>query len=119
MKTFVSILVLIAAAVGVAWYMAGRSPGPTLQINAPTAAIGQVGNLDLTIDTPQGKLDRLEVVLEQGETRIPIFTLPGDQASLLARAGDNRLRLTRPIGKNVYPKLQEGKAHISVTAVRP
>jgi murein DD-endopeptidase MepM/ murein hydrolase activator NlpD len=119
MKTFVSLLVLIAVAAGVAWYMAGRSPGPTIQISAPQTAIGPVGNLDLTIETPQAKLDRLEVVLEQGETRIPLFTFPGDQASLLAHTADNRLRLTRPIGKRELPQLEEGKARIRVTAVRP
>ncbi|HEU4625389.1 MAG TPA: M23 family metallopeptidase [Steroidobacteraceae bacterium] len=119
MKTFISILVVLALAAGGAWYVAGRSPGPTLQIHAPAAAIGPRGDLDLTIDTPQAKLDRLEVVLEQGETRIPIFTYPGDQAALLAREGDNRLRLTRPIGKSALPQLQAGKARLTVTAVRP
>ncbi|HVY81497.1 MAG TPA: M23 family metallopeptidase [Steroidobacteraceae bacterium] len=119
MKTFISILVVLALAAGGAWYVAGRSPGPTLKINAPAAAIGPRGELDLTIDTPQAKLDRLEVVLEQGETRIPIFTYPGDQAALLAREGDSRLRLTRPIGKSALPQLQSGKARLTVTAVRP
>jgi murein DD-endopeptidase MepM/ murein hydrolase activator NlpD len=119
MKTLTWILVVLVLAGGTTWYFAGRSPGPSIRIAAPSTAIGPVGELDVIIDTPQGKLDRIEVVLEQGATRIPVFTFPGDRASPLSRTDENRLRLIRPIGKRVLPQLQAGNARISVTAVRP
>ncbi|HZI30333.1 MAG TPA: hypothetical protein VFD64_19360, partial [Gemmatimonadaceae bacterium] len=59
----------------VAWFIAGRGTGPAITMEWPTSAIGQSGELVLLIDAPKGRLTTLDVVLTQGENRIPVFAL--------------------------------------------
>jgi murein DD-endopeptidase MepM/ murein hydrolase activator NlpD len=118
MGKLISLLVLLAIAAGITWYVAGRAPGPVINITQPTARIGQAGELAVTIDTPQGNLKQLEIVLEQNGKRVPLFNLPAADTAGLVREKD-RLRITRPIGKKAIPDLQQGSAHILVTAARP
>ena len=115
-----TLLVVVAAAVGggAAWVTAGRAPGPLLAIEEP-AVVGQTGNLALTIDTPDGMLTRLDVVLEQAGVSYPLFTLGATDGAALVRESADRLRLTRPVGKAALPELKPGPATITITAVRP
>jgi hypothetical protein len=115
-----TLLIVIAAAVGAgaAWVNAGRAAGPVLVIEQPSV-VGQTGMLELTIDTPDGALTRLDVTLEQAGTSHPLFSLDAANAADLSTDSPDRLRLTRPLGKQVVPDLKAGTATISVTAVRP
>jgi murein DD-endopeptidase MepM/ murein hydrolase activator NlpD len=119
MKKLIGIIVIIAIAVGVTWYAAGREPGPRIVINSPRSVIGRESELAVAIDTPAGKLSGLEVSLEQGKTRVSIVDWRPGSASPLTRAGPDRLVLTRPIGKRQVPELVQGGAEIIVTATRP
>lgn len=119
MKTLLVVLVLAALAACGVWYSAGRQAGPQIEIKAPAAVIGQTGDVEVLIRTPHGQLDRLQVQLEQNETRLPVIAFPGSDGAALTRAGEDELRIVRPIGKRTYPKLEAGKARITVTAVRP
>lgn len=118
MRTFFILIILLAAGAGGAWYMAGRSPGPTIEIAQP-AVIGQTGKLDINIDTPNGKLQSLEIALEQAGKRIPVFSAQAEAAAKLNPQGDKRIRVTRSVGKQLFPELQAGPARVVVTAVRP
>ena len=115
-----TLLIVIAAAVGAgaAWVNAGRAAGPVLVIEQPSV-VGQTGMLEVTIDTPDGALTRLDVTLEQAGTSHPLFSLDAANAADLSTDSPDRLRLTRPLGKQVVPDLKAGTATISVTAVRP
>jgi len=117
MRTLFLIIVALAVAAGAAWFYAGQLPGPAIEIIHPTV-VGQTGQLEVTVDTPGGKLTHLDVVLEQGKYRDPIFSLPGAEPARLAVEGDNKLRLTRPLGKQSLPELMSGKARITITATR-
>jgi len=119
MKKLIGIIVVLAIAMGIIWYAAGREPGPRIVINSPQKIMGHESELSLAIDTPSGKLTGLDVALEQGKTRVPIFNLQSGGASQLVRAGPNRLVLDRPIGKAQMPELEQGDAEIIVTASRP
>jgi murein DD-endopeptidase MepM/ murein hydrolase activator NlpD len=119
MGKFIAVLILLAAAAGAAWYVAGRADPPAIEILAPARLIGQSGELEVTIETPRGELTRLEVFLEQDGARIPVFDLPGAEPSRLVRDEEHRLRLTRPIGKHDVPELKAGPLTVHVAAVRP
>jgi murein DD-endopeptidase MepM/ murein hydrolase activator NlpD len=119
MGKFLAVLILLLAAAGAAWYIAGRADPPAIEIVKPERLIGQSGELEVTIATPGGELTRLEVALQQGETRLPVFNLPGSGSEGLVREGDDRLHLTRPIGKREVPELEAGPLTVHVTAVRP
>lgn len=119
MRTLLFIIVVLALGAGGAWYFAGQADGPVIEIAQPTTAIGQTGQLDVAVDAPGGTLTRLEVVLEQNDKRTPLFSLAGESAAALSREGENRLRVSRAIGKRDMPDLEAGGARIVVTAVRP
>jgi murein DD-endopeptidase MepM/ murein hydrolase activator NlpD len=111
-----ALLLLILLALvggGVAWYLAGREPGPRIAITAPQGFVGQKGALTFTIETPDGRVNALNAVLEQN----------GQQLSL---APDNGITVTEPrqevsvpLGKAAQPALVNGAATIRVSASRP
>jgi murein DD-endopeptidase MepM/ murein hydrolase activator NlpD len=119
MAKFMAVLILLLAAAVGAWYVAGRADPPQISIDEPARLIGQSGNLDVTIITPDGELTRLDVALQQGAVRIPVFSLPGSEPARLVRQEKDRLQLTRPIGKSEVPELEAGPLTVHVTAVRP
>lgn len=117
MGKLLAVLVLLVAAAGAAWYIAGRADPPAIEIIQPARLLGQTGDLDVTIDTPGGELAALQVTLQQGEARLPVADL-SSESSQLVRDGD-RLRLTRQIGKREVPQLAAGPLTVHVSAVRP
>jgi murein DD-endopeptidase MepM/ murein hydrolase activator NlpD len=119
MAKFAAFLFLVLAAVGVAFYISGRADPPAIEIANPARLIGQSGDLEVTIATPRGELTRLDVALEQGGRRLPVFSLPGSEPARLVRESVDLLRLTRPIGKRDVPELEAGPLTVHVTAVRP
>jgi hypothetical protein len=120
MKRYLALFVLVAAAVAAAtiWVMAGRAPGPRIEIVKPTA-IGEVGELVVNIDTPGGEITRLEVLLRQEGSTMTVFLLTREGMSKLEREGDNRVVLRQSIGRQRFDGLKEGPASIDILAVRP
>ena len=118
MWKLLTILILLGLGAGVAWFMAGRAPGPVIDIREPSA-VGQTGTLALTVEAPDGVLDRLDVVLEQDGATTNLFSLAPDNSSALEHETPDRIRLTRPLGKRDLPSLKAGPAKVTVTAVRP
>jgi murein DD-endopeptidase MepM/ murein hydrolase activator NlpD len=112
-----AIIIAVLGAAG-AWIVAGRAEGPKIEVVEPTV-VGQSGRLDLTVEAPGGRLTRLDVVLEQDGTQIPLFTLANGGAAELSRDGENRLRLSQPLGKQQIPNLKAGLATLEVKAARP
>jgi murein DD-endopeptidase MepM/ murein hydrolase activator NlpD len=119
MRKLLALIVLLAIVAAGVWLAAGRAVGPAIEIAKPTKLIGQNGDLEVVLETPGGTLKKLDVVLEQDGARIPLFSLPGDEATKIAQESPTRVRLTRSIGKRALPPLKQGKAKITVTATRP
>jgi murein DD-endopeptidase MepM/ murein hydrolase activator NlpD len=117
-RVLLVLIVLLGLGAGAAWYFAGRAAGPTIEIAQPAKAIGQIGELAVNVDTPGGQLVRLDISLEQNGRRLPLFSL-SDGAAQLTREGNDRIRVTRAIGKRQIPELEAGNARIVVTAARP
>ncbi|HZD53272.1 MAG TPA: M23 family metallopeptidase [Woeseiaceae bacterium] len=119
MGKLLAVLILLLAAAGAAWYIAGRADPPDIEITRPARLIGPAGDLDVTITAPGGELTQLEVVLQQGEKRLAVFDLASAGAGELVREDGDRLHLARSVGKRDLPELEAGPATIQVTAVRP
>ena len=119
MGKVVTVLVLLLAAAAAAWYIAGRSDPPSIEIVQPARLVGQSGELEVVIATPGGELTRLDVVLHQAGETLPVFTLPGEESARLVREEADLLRLSRPIGRRELPALQAGKLTVEVAAARP
>jgi murein DD-endopeptidase MepM/ murein hydrolase activator NlpD len=116
----IAVIMVLGGAVGAgaAWVMAGRAPGPVVEIREPSV-VGQTGRVAIAIETPDGALNRLEVTLEQDGAATSLFTLTPETTAALERETPDRVRLTRPLGKRDLPALKAGAAKVTVTAVRP
>ena len=114
---FVFLLIVIAG--GVAWFWAGRQPGPAVQFRQPDKYVGQTSDLDLMVETPQGQLSRLDVTIEQNGKSFPIFALDQPAQATTRQDSADRFYVMRPIGKRSIPELQAGPARIVVHAARP
>jgi murein DD-endopeptidase MepM/ murein hydrolase activator NlpD len=118
LKLLIALAVLGAAGVGTAWVMAGRAPGPVIEITEPEA-VGQIGELVAAIDAPSGVLNVVEVRLEQDGASWPVFSLPGADEAALVPVGEDRVSLRAELGKRRFADLKQGPARVTVRAVRP
>jgi murein DD-endopeptidase MepM/ murein hydrolase activator NlpD len=116
-RWFFGLIVVLAIAAGIAYYVAGTVDGPAISINQPPV-IGQAGILEVTIDAPRAELSALTIQVEQKGRTFPIFDLGSAGSEGIAKEGD-RLRITRSIGKHVLPELQNGPVTVRVSASRP
>jgi murein DD-endopeptidase MepM/ murein hydrolase activator NlpD len=123
MRTLVRLLgllvVLAALAVGIAWYVAGRATPPVIQIQSPAKVVGQHGTLALTVEAPGGHFTAVDVALEQGGKRTPLFSLSDAGKGSLTQESKDRIRISAPLGKAALPALAAGSARIVATATRP
>jgi murein DD-endopeptidase MepM/ murein hydrolase activator NlpD len=117
-RALLVLLLLAAAVLGGAYFLAGRATPPGITINQPSI-IGQTGTLDVVVDAPGGKLEHFVVEAQQNARTIPLFSLDSTNAATLKPDGPDRVRLTRPIGKKSVPELEAGSITLIVTASRP
>lgn len=116
-RWFFGLLVLAALAFGAVYYYAGTVDGPAITINQPSV-IGQGGTLDVTVDAPGAELTALNIHVEQKGRTFPVLDIVSASPDALITDG-NRVRITRPIGKNTLPELVSGPATLKVSASRP
>jgi murein DD-endopeptidase MepM/ murein hydrolase activator NlpD len=129
MRAFVKFLlfvVVIAGIVsGIAWFWAGRGPGPTIDIRQPGQFVGHTSTLEMAVDAPGGRFSRVDVVVEQNGKTFEVFALDADSlvspggSGVVAQENADRLYVMRPIGKRSIPELQAGPARIVARASRP
>jgi murein DD-endopeptidase MepM/ murein hydrolase activator NlpD len=113
-------LVLVAALVaGGAYVVAGRTGGPSIEIGKPEKFVGAATPLDVTVGAPGAKLTSLTVVFEQNGKQTPVYAMATPPGAELKQDGPDKVRLTRDIGKQAVPEIQNGPARIIVTASRP
>jgi murein DD-endopeptidase MepM/ murein hydrolase activator NlpD len=118
MGKLIAFLVLLLAAAGGAWYVAGQADPPGIEITQPQRLVGQTGDLEVLVTAPDALLTSLDVTLLQEGEPVTAFTLAEAGNGQLARQGDS-VRLVRSIGKREVPALAAGSLTIRVTAVRP
>jgi murein DD-endopeptidase MepM/ murein hydrolase activator NlpD len=114
-----ALLLLLVLIAGGAYVVAGQGAPPRLTIDKPERFVGQSGTLEVTAEAPRAKFTTLAIAVEQNGRSVPLFTLLGAQAATITQVDANRLRISRPFGKQHVPELQPGPARIVVTATRP
>ena len=118
MRYFLGILLALVLAAGIVFVVAGRGAAPSVQILQPSKMIGANAVLDVTVEAPQAKFSRLDIVLEQNGKSTPLFSLAAPGSATLKQETPDRIRITRPVGKRALPDLQAGATRIVVTAAR-
>jgi hypothetical protein len=117
---FFGVLVLVLLVVaGAAFWISGRAAGPVITITQPVKAVGAEGAFDILVEAPGGKLERLDIELQQGSSRVAVFSLASPGQAVVKQETADRIRVTGPLGKRVIPALQSGAARLAVTAARP
>lgn len=120
--------VLAALAVGSAYVLAGRAAPPVIEIHRPSRLLGRSATLDLSIQSPGGRLSEIAISVAQGSQTVPLLQLtnlageptpPLDPNTKLAQEAPDRIRLTHPLDRQTLPALREGRARIDVMARRP
>jgi hypothetical protein len=114
----VGLVVLLVLAGGAFWF-AGRAAVPAITIAQPSKAVGLEGAFDVAIQAPGGKFGRIEIELQQGAARYPLFSLPSPGQAVVKQEAADRIRVTGALGKKAVPALQSGAARIAVFATRP
>jgi murein DD-endopeptidase MepM/ murein hydrolase activator NlpD len=117
------LLVALIAAGAVAVWLAGRLPGPTIEIVSPARFVGLRTPLRIAVEAPAGELARLDVVFEQNGARTALFSLDpavagGAGAAQVERSAD-QVRVSRDLGPGAIEGLRAGPARIVVSASRP
>ncbi|SVC90536.1 uncharacterized protein METZ01_LOCUS343390, partial [marine metagenome] len=113
------VVVLAAFSVVGAYRWAGRALGPTVEVNNPERYVGRTSVLDFSVETPGGTIAGVEAVLEQGDTRISLFSLAAPREARVEQETHERIRIVRTFDLNDLPGATEGPARLIVTAVRP
>jgi len=118
LKFVLGVVVLGGVAFGIAWFWAGRSAGPTIEIREPSRFIGQASTLTAMFEAPDGEFSAIDIAVEQNGKTFPVFSLDQREPSTVARDTADQMLVARPIGKRAIPDLQAGPARIVVRASR-
>src|SRR5690348_16604440 len=116
MRWLLGLILLLALAFGAAYVLAGRGAPPRITIAKPDRTIGQAGALDVTAESANGLFSALSITLEQNGKSMPLYALGGGPTATVAQPDPRHLRITRSIGKQSIPDIQQGPARIVVTA---
>jgi murein DD-endopeptidase MepM/ murein hydrolase activator NlpD len=121
------LLITFLLVAGAAYWFAGRGQPPVITIERPERVVGQAGMLDVVVEAPGGRFTSLTVAVEQDGRTIPLFNLEGDlqtgaitgaEGGAITQTGPDAVRVSRPLGKQSVPELQQGAARIAVAASR-
>ena len=118
LRWLLGVVLLLAVIAGATFWVAGRGAPPQITIEKPDRVVGQTGNVDVLVEAPGARLTSLIVTLEQNGHTTPLFAL-GGQSATVTQVDRDHVRISRPVGKQAVPELQQGTARISVTATRP
>src|SRR6266496_3396990 len=104
LRGFFLIIFLAAVALGVAYYLAGRAPGPEIEIYAGPM-IGQQSPVKVVASAPGGQFDALSIEIQQGRRTIPVFVLTPQST---VERPDTRIIVNSVISRKEHPELQPG-----------
>jgi murein DD-endopeptidase MepM/ murein hydrolase activator NlpD len=107
---FITVLLVLAGAVR-GWFLAGREQGPSITVTSPDKFVGRAGTLQVTVESPT-PVASVTAMLEQNDRS----TMVASYAN--AAVPQNRVSITRPIGKAAQPVLVNGPARLVLTASR-
>jgi murein DD-endopeptidase MepM/ murein hydrolase activator NlpD len=119
LRWLLGLVLVVLVVAGGAYWIAGRGAPPAIVIERPERVVGQTGTLDVVIEAPRGRLSSLAVALEQNGRTTPLFALDAQGSAALTQIDDNHVRVSRPIGRQSVPELQQGPARVVVSASRP
>jgi murein DD-endopeptidase MepM/ murein hydrolase activator NlpD len=118
MRFLLGLVLILGLAAGGAYVAGGRMAGPPIQINKPEKIMGVATPLEVEVQAPGAHVEDLRIVVEQNGKQFPVFSIADPQGAQVRQNGADRLVVSREIGKQAVPELQNGNATVVVTASR-
>jgi murein DD-endopeptidase MepM/ murein hydrolase activator NlpD len=119
MRYLVGLLLVLLILAGGAFLIAGRMAGPGIQIERPDRFVGHSTPMDVVVSAPGAELSAMTIEVEQGDRRVQVYSMADPQGAEVKQDGEDRVRVSRDIGRQGIPDLQSGEARIIITAARP
>jgi murein DD-endopeptidase MepM/ murein hydrolase activator NlpD len=119
MRFVLAFIVAVLVAAGAAWIIAGRQPGPAIEIAQPAKYVGLSTPVEVTVTAPAAKLKTLEVAFEQNGKRTPLFSLAQPGSAEVKQESADRVRIKTTVGRATVPDIKSGTGRIVVSASRP
>ncbi|CAN5477905.1 M23 family metallopeptidase [soil metagenome] len=119
MRYLLALVALLLLILGGAFLIAGRMAGPSIHIERPERFVGQSTPMDVIIGAPGAELSSMTIEVEQAGNRVLVYSVAEPQGAEVKQDGEDRVRVTRDIGRQGIPELQSGPARIIVTASSP
>lgn len=114
------VIVLGAAGAGLAYFLAGRQPGPVIEIRSPEKLVGQNATLQFAVEAPGANFTAITATVEQEGLSETVFGLDAAAAGGdVQQESADRIAVSRPIGKKAISDLKAGPAKVTITASRP
>ena len=86
MKILVTLLLVLGLAAGGAYVMAGRLPGPAIEITKPEKFVGADTPVEVIVRTTAPELKSLTMTFEQNGKEFPLYTL-GQEGARISEVG--------------------------------
>jgi murein DD-endopeptidase MepM/ murein hydrolase activator NlpD len=118
LRWLLAFILLAGLVAGGAFIAAGRTVPPSITIDRPERVVGQQGELQVSVQSPDGALQSLSITLQQNGASVPLFALDAPQSAAVSAPAADVVRVVRPFGKAAVPQLQQGTATIQVVATR-
>ena len=117
MRFLLGLILILVLAAGGAWIVAGLMAAPGIEITKPEKFVGASTEVEVAVTSPEGQLSDLQVVFEQNDKQVPLFSLasPGNAKT---RQDGERVIVTAVVDKQTVPSLQSGPAKIGVKSAR-
>ena len=117
-RAFFFLLLIAIVAAGGAYFVAGRMPGPAIEIARPEKFVGVATPLEVVVSAPGAAVSTLQIALEQNGKQTPLYT-KGDTTGAAPRIEGDRIVITRELGRQTVPDISPAPARIIVTTARP
>jgi murein DD-endopeptidase MepM/ murein hydrolase activator NlpD len=118
MRFIFAFLLVVLAAIGGVFVVAGRMGGPSIEINKPAKFVGASSPLEVAVSAPGANLKDLQIVLEQEGKQHSLFTLADQKGATVKQDGPDKLLVAGTLGRQQVPDLKSGPARVVVTASR-
>jgi murein DD-endopeptidase MepM/ murein hydrolase activator NlpD len=118
MRFIFAFLLVVLAAIGGVFVVAGRMGGPSIEINKPAKFVGASSPLEVAVSAPGANLKDLQIVLEQEGKQHSLFTLADQKGAKVKQDGPDKLLVAGTLGRQQVPDLKSGPARVVVTASR-
>src|SRR5215467_13220404 len=105
MRKALVLLILVVVGCGIAFWYAGRLPGPTIVVDKPKNVAGAVTPVEVSVTVPDGRIRSVQVLFDQNGKSTSLVSVPPTDVVALKPDGSGTVRIATQISKEKIPDL--------------